>query len=217
MQKDFGNAYKNWNKDTSPSDVGYITEYFRKLPGTLRSDQATHAAAAQGRLAEEITKDHVAYGPRIGSFGDYAFSYGSPWQKLYELDGKIIFLGVRTRVGTIRHMVEYVLVEKVLKLHPEVLPETRQFGTPLDEYFWPYINVLTFEEEFIKRGLLTSAPCGDAEFLCIKAKDFVDLELKLSVEKPREFISFRTADEEKLARWYSYLTEIDDKMPLWEK
>ena len=44
-QKDWENVYKNWHLD-APSDVGYLTNYFRKLPGALRSNQATHSVAA---------------------------------------------------------------------------------------------------------------------------------------------------------------------------
>lgn len=80
VQRDFANAYKNWDKDKSPSDVGYITEVFRKLPGSYRSDQATHSVAAWGKNALELVSEHTAYGPRQGVFGDYCFSYSSSFK-----------------------------------------------------------------------------------------------------------------------------------------
>jgi aminoglycoside N3'-acetyltransferase len=41
VQRDFAHAYLNWTKARSPSDVGLISETFRRMAGTLRSDQAT--------------------------------------------------------------------------------------------------------------------------------------------------------------------------------
>ena len=65
VQKDFANAYKNWNKLTSPSDVGLITETFRKRQNALRSDQATHSVSAIGKMAEFLTNSHSTSKPRL--------------------------------------------------------------------------------------------------------------------------------------------------------
>ena len=56
-QKDWNNVYKNWHLDAE-SDVGYLTNYFRKLPGARRSNQATHSVAALGAKAEYLTATH---------------------------------------------------------------------------------------------------------------------------------------------------------------
>ena len=80
-QKDWDNIFKNWHLDAD-SDVGYLTNYFRKLPGARRSDQATHSVAAMGAKAEYITKTHGVTGKRYGIFGDTAFASDSPWEKL---------------------------------------------------------------------------------------------------------------------------------------
>ena len=53
-QKDFEHAYENWHLD-APSDIGYLTNYFRKLPDAKRSDQATHSIAAIGKVAPTAT------------------------------------------------------------------------------------------------------------------------------------------------------------------
>ena len=41
-----------WDRATTPSTVGWLTEYFRQMPGTVRSDHYSHAVAARGRRAE---------------------------------------------------------------------------------------------------------------------------------------------------------------------
>jgi len=48
-------AYENWYMD-KPSDVGYLTEYFRKQMYVYRSDHPTHSAAARGKRAYELTE-----------------------------------------------------------------------------------------------------------------------------------------------------------------
>ena len=85
-QKDFGNSYKTWHMD-KPSDTGYLTEYFRKREGSLRSDQATHSVAAFGKMAKEITATHGHTHKRFGNFGDTPFSADSPYEKMYNMNG----------------------------------------------------------------------------------------------------------------------------------
>ncbi len=92
-QKSFESALEDWSMDR-PSDVGLITETFRKRPGVLRSDQETHSVCASGKLAYELTREHKGYGPRFGPYSEWAFSESSPWQKMYEHHAKVVFLGV---------------------------------------------------------------------------------------------------------------------------
>ena len=113
-QRDFEHAYENWHLD-APSDVGYLTNYFRKLPGAKRSDQATHSVAAQGPDAEYLTCTHGQTGKRYGVYGDTPFSTDSPWEKMYHMDAKVVFLGVNINKCTLRHYAEYCFVEQCLK------------------------------------------------------------------------------------------------------
>ena len=92
-QKDWEHIYENWHPD-APSDVGYLTNYFRLLPEAYRSNQATHSVAAIGKHAKYITKTHGVSGKRYGIFGETPFSADSPWEKMYEMNTKILFLGV---------------------------------------------------------------------------------------------------------------------------
>ena len=108
VQRDFSNAYKNWDINNSPSDVGLISETFRLLPDSIRSDHATHSVAAWGSKAAEITGEHSAYGPRMGVFGDYCFSHSSPWQKMYMYGARIVFIGVDMVYNTFKHFAEYL-------------------------------------------------------------------------------------------------------------
>ncbi|NLV75292.1 MAG: AAC(3) family N-acetyltransferase [Chloroflexi bacterium] len=98
-QRRFAKVYQEWHLDR-PSDTGYLTEYFRHLPGVLRSDQATHSVAAQGPLAYELTREHGAWGGRERVFGASAFARSSPWQKMIDRGGQVAFIGVDMNSNT---------------------------------------------------------------------------------------------------------------------
>ncbi len=101
-QNDWEHVYENWHMD-APSDVGYLTNVFRKRKDALRSNQATHSVAAIGKQAQYITQTHGETGKRIGIFGDTPFSADSPWEKMYELNTKIVFLCINLTSCTARH------------------------------------------------------------------------------------------------------------------
>ena len=42
---------KRWNVASTPSTVGWITEYFRNMEDTVRSDHYSHSVAARGPSA----------------------------------------------------------------------------------------------------------------------------------------------------------------------
>ena len=50
--------HKVWDISTTPSTVGWLTEYFRRMPGTFRSDHYSHSVAARGMDAESFVADH---------------------------------------------------------------------------------------------------------------------------------------------------------------
>jgi aminoglycoside 3-N-acetyltransferase len=116
VQKDFSTAYERWDKNVTPSDVGLITEVARKRKNAFRSDQATHSVSAIGKKAEFLTNSHSSFGPRMHPYGDFAFSHGSPWQKMYDLNAKVLFIGVGLESNTFHHFVEAIYSEKIISL-----------------------------------------------------------------------------------------------------
>ncbi|MFC5407534.1 AAC(3) family N-acetyltransferase [Cohnella soli] len=181
VQRDFANAYRNWDREKSPSDVGLISETFRLLPDSLRSDQATHSVTAWGRQAEELTNSHSAYGPRMGVFGDYCFSYSSPWQKMYHENARILFIGVDLVYNTFKHFAEYVLVEYYCGL----ITDSRRKCVAMSKLathdkpgVWPFHEGLKTQAMLEERGLVSHAACGNAALISVKAQDYVDLALE---------------------------------------
>ena len=195
VQKDFSNAYKNWNKNTSPSDVGFITESLRRRPNAIRSDQATHSVAAIGKMAEFLTNSHSNSKPRPHPYGDYAFSHGSPWQKMYELNAKVVFMGCGMESNTFHHFIEAVYAEEILSSLPnnEKVEEmkkvlvtfdtrdehTRQLIAERDN--GPSHTLIRFQfgkrsgyGQVLAEKIGKVAYCGESKFTILNVKNYVD-------------------------------------------
>ena len=69
----------------TPGRTGIIPEAGRKWPGAVRSLHPTHSVAVIGPDAELLTKDHLAC---------RAFGMGSPIDRLAQMGGKVLLLGV---------------------------------------------------------------------------------------------------------------------------
>ena len=193
-QTDFLNSYKTWYMD-KPSDVGYLTEYFRKLPYVYRSDQATHSVAARGREAYWLTAMHTDHGPRPCPFGEYAFCDSSPWMKLYQRNAKIVFVGVTMRYHTMKHLLEGIFVQRLLALadDPDKAGRLKErlltFDKLWDGGIWPYYDGDKMQEELEKEGLVRSAMCGSAKFLCVEAGASGDAILRRLWDEPEKWYS----------------------------
>lgn len=80
------------------SCTGLITEVFRTMPGVRRSLHPTHSLAAWGRLREVIVEGHelcTTPGPP-----------GSPFHRIDQHGGQILFLGAGLQVNTMLHCCE---------------------------------------------------------------------------------------------------------------
>lgn len=190
-QRDFDHVYENWHLD-APSDVGYLTNYFRKLPGALRSDQATHSVAARGKLAYELTKEHGAYGLRLCPYGMTAFADSSPWAKMYHRHAKTVFLGVTMRYNTVKHMLEGWYVEELLASIREDATQ-QELRAQLRSYengrvgVWPYYNGLDMQYYLESLGLVTQTACGNATLYCVDMKEASDAALDAIRSDPQRW------------------------------
>lgn len=190
-QKDWEHVYETWHMDKD-SDVGLISNVARKRKDAYRSNQATHSVAAIGKDAEYITKTHGESGKREGIFGGTPFSKDSPWEKMYNMNTKIVFLGVGMLYATFRHYAEYVYVDDSLEKIKH-LPEYEKMKNALwyygkDELIWPHIEnepICTYLKEL---GKVTETKCGNATLLCVDSKLFVDFCIKVMENADERFL-----------------------------
>ena len=191
-QKNFDQAYETWHLDKH-SDTGYLTNYFRKREGSLRSDQATHSVAAAGKKAEFLTKNHGHTHKRFGNFGDTPFSADSPWEKMYQGDAVIVLLGVSPLSITFRHYAEYLYIERILenlKGHPEYASMKDELWCFERKGVWPHVCNTWVIEQMEILGLVQTTQCAGAKMIAVRAKVFVDFVLE-KLQKKEDSVLWR--------------------------
>ena len=193
-QRDFANVYKTWYMD-KPSETGYLTEYFRKLPFVYRSNQETHSVAARGKLAYELTYQHKWYGPHICPFGEYAFAESSPWQKMYRLNVKVLGFGVDMGAFTFKHLVETRVMEHflgMLKTDEDYKHMTKDVMTPesLPNGFWPfYRSTGEMKDELTARRCVKEYQLGNAVLWLVNGKEASDTTYEILMSDPEKWFS----------------------------
>lgn len=95
-----------FSQTDTPSCVGAISEYFRKMPNVLRSLHPTHSVCAYGKRAYELTLGHIDTTTPVGE--------KSPFALLPKVGGKILMLGCGLRPNTSMHGVEELTVPPYL-------------------------------------------------------------------------------------------------------
>ncbi len=85
----------------TPSATGLVTEVFRRMPDVKRSIHPTHPVAAWGIKTAELTRDHHLAETPCGK--------NSPFLKLLDVGGKMLFLGTGIGPMTFFHGVEEIL------------------------------------------------------------------------------------------------------------
>ena len=113
---------KTWNIRTTPSTVGWLTEHFRRMQGTYRSDHYSHSVAARGKgsrafVADHLSRDGYASPWDLEPWGK-TFGTRSPMYKAYGADGKLLMLGVDYESSTYIHLVEVLYWHGRLKRDP---------------------------------------------------------------------------------------------------
>jgi aminoglycoside 3-N-acetyltransferase len=86
-----------FDPQTTASRTGLIPETGRQRPDAVRSLHPTHSVAVIGPLAEALTTGHLE---------SHAFGIGSPIDRLMDLGGKILLIGVGHTSNSALHVVE---------------------------------------------------------------------------------------------------------------
>ncbi len=98
---EFANSGRMFDPRTTPSQVGLLTEVFRRSPGVCRSVHPTHSVCAWGKDKDWWLADHHLAGTPCGR--------GTPFYRLLERNGKIVLAGVPIATMTFFHCTEELL------------------------------------------------------------------------------------------------------------
>lgn len=158
----------------TPSRMGLLTEFFRRMNGVERSVHPTHPVAARGPLASAMTGDHHLARTPCGEH--------SPYAHLVHKGGKILLLGTGVRTITFFHYVEEVL-EPSMPFSPFTQEEftlasvartgeTVTTVTRLYDPVWAVRRwVVPLEDELRRRGMWRTARAGLLEATLVGAGD----------------------------------------------
>ena len=98
-ESEWNKIRENWpayDRNLTPTNtMGAVAEMFRRWPGSIRTNHPARSVCAWGKHAEYLTEEHTL---------SNIFGEGSPIAKLYELDAKVLLLGVGYDKNTSIHL-----------------------------------------------------------------------------------------------------------------
>lgn len=107
----------------TPSCIGALPEYFRTRHSTVRSLHPTHSLSGTGKNVNELFCDHWRSTTSCGEF--------SPFRKLRDLGGWILFLGCSMHPNTMMHAVEELTEPPYLHTDPVDYRIIREDGSEI--------------------------------------------------------------------------------------
>ena len=182
-EADWDTIRKNWpaydNAITPTNTMGAVAEMFRSWPGAIRSDHPARSVAAWGRHASFLTENHDL----SNIFGD-----GSPIGKLYELDGKVLLIGVDYDKNTSIHLADaratypgkHTCVE-----HSAVMEKGERVWKAYETLFVDGEDFIDIGRAFETEHPVNKVKLGGAQLRLMKQRELVDFAVEW-IEKNRK-------------------------------
>ena len=171
-EADWDKIRENWpayDKAITPTNsMGAVAEMFRSWPGAVRSDHPARSVAAWGKNAVYLTENHDI----SNIFGDT-----SPIGKLYELDGKVLMIGVDYDKNTSLHLAdvraEYPGKHTCVE-HSAVMENGKRVWKGYETLFVDGKDFIDIGAAFEAAHTVSSAKLGEAELKLMKQRELVD-------------------------------------------
>lgn len=179
---------ETFDVDHSPvsTPLGVLSAFVNQQPGRVRSLNPLQSIAAIGHQAEALCggESLMGYGP------------ASPWHRLCQNKGKIIFLGTSLQPMTFVHHIEQQfgvphlyqkMYQTAILYRGKAVP-----GIPISSV--RYLNydihydLKFFQEELKKRGQLRHATLGKGEIFLVVAEEAFQTGLELLSQNPFCFL-----------------------------
>lgn len=158
-----------YDKEITPAiGMGAVAEMFRKWPGAKRSDHPARSVAAVGRYADDLTRDHDL---------SNIFGQGSPIDRLYRLNGRILLIGVGYDKNTSLHLAESIAAfpgKKNVYESSAILENGRRKWVTYETLEVDDSDFVRLGEEYDRAMNITVHRIGGAEVRLLEQRSLVD-------------------------------------------
>ena len=162
-----------WDVEKSRSDVGRITEVFRRRPEAVRSDDPCNSMAAIGAEARAVMcRHHLARG-RATPWEERSYGHGSPWDWLVERNAVYLLMGVAMNACSLLHYVQALWLENRYGPGP-----MREGPT------WPRFDLAEVGGRVRDAGLVRRTRVGDSTWQSFRTAPFVQKALDVLAKEP---------------------------------
>ena len=175
-ENDWDRIRENWpayNKAITPTNtMGAVAEMFRSWPGTVRSDHPARSVAAWGKNAEYLTENH--------DISDI-FGNTSPIGKFYELDGKVLLIGVDYDKNTSIHLAdvraEYPGKHTCIE-HSAVMENGKRVWKSYETLYVDGEDFIDIGADFEAAHIVKIASIGGTKLKIMKQRELVDFAVE---------------------------------------
>ena len=159
-----------FNPEMTPTrGMGRITETFRGQQGVLRSNHPHMSFAARGKFASLITENHSL---------DFSLGEESPLARIYDLEGRILLLGVEYDSNTSLHLSEFrsdFEGKKEIKQGAPIIVDDKRHWVKIRDWEEHSENFIELGTAYMNAGgSLVQGKIGMADSLLIPQRELVD-------------------------------------------
>lgn len=169
-----------YDKSITPTNtMGAVAEMFRQWPGSIRSDHPARSVCANGKYAKYLVENHDL----TNIFGD-----GSPIARLYELDAKVLLLGVGYDKNTSIHLADeradYPGKHKCIE-HSAIMENGKRVWKAYETLFVDGEDFEQIGEDFEKECNVSIGHLGNSSIRLMSQRELVDYSVKWIEENRR--------------------------------